>query len=226
MKALALALKENLTLKDFHLKCDYQSDYDNADKAIETLETIRLRNERLPNNITEIISNIAEKIYQSFEQKKQGHIDTSKQFSLESTESSLIATFPNACIKILEQLIKKDGISKEDVEALYNHVKKFDGTGVSGSRILISSLESKELESFFNLKERLSLTELFSATGVTKNLGSGEVEGRLPSNLHEMSKDGLIEIYKHLRGENKTPNPPCPVSHSRLSNDTPYNSRY
>ena len=125
----------------------------------------------------------------------------------------------------MEQLIKKDGISKEDVEALYNHVKKFDGTGVSGSRILISSLESEELESFFNLKNRLSLTELFSAKRVTKDLGSGEVEGRLPSNLNEMSKDGLIEIYKHLRGENKTPNPPRPTNHSQLSNDTPYNSR-
>ena len=218
MKALALALKENLALKDFHLKCDYQS-YDA--KAYEDLETIRLRNHQFPSNINEIISNIAEKIYQSFEQKKQDHINTSKQFSLDSTESSLIAISPNACIRILKELLKKDGISKEDSEALFNHVKKFDGTGVSGSRILISSLKSEELESFFNLKKRLPLTELFSVTGVTKNLGSQEGAGKLPSNLNEMSEDVLRKIYEHLMGENKTPNPPRPVGHSRLSNDPP-----
>lgn len=213
MKALALALKENTTLKDFHLKCDYTS-YDH--KAYEALETIRLRNEKFPSNTTEII---AEKIYQSFKQKKQGHIDTSKQVLLDSTESSLIAISPIACIRILKELLKKDGISKEDAEALFNHVKKFDGTGVSGSRILISSLKSEELESFFNLKNRLSLTELFSATGVTKNLGSKEVEGKLPSNLNEMSKDGLSAIFKQLSGDTH------PLNHSKLSKDPPSNSR-
>ena len=213
MKALALALKENVTLKDFHLKCDYTS-YDH--KAYEALETIRLRNEKFPSNITEII---AEKIYQSFEQKKQGHINISKQVLLDSTESSLIAISPNACIRILKELLKKDGISKEDAEALFNHIKEFDSTGVSGSRILISSLKSEELESFFNLKNRLSLTELFSAKGVTKNLGSKEVEGELPRSLHEMSRAGLNAIFKQLSGDNTHP-----LGHSKLS-DTPSNSR-
>ena len=58
-----------------------------------------------------------------------------------------------------------------------------------------------------------------------KKFGSGEVEERLPSNPKEMSIDGLIEIYKHLRGENKTPNPPRPTNHSQLSKDPPSNSR-
>ena len=51
MKALALGLKENLTLKDFYLECDYTS---HDHKAYEALETIRLRNEKFPSNITEI----------------------------------------------------------------------------------------------------------------------------------------------------------------------------
>ena len=155
----------------------------------------------------------------------QDHIAPPKPVLLDPIEKKLIAISPNACVEILKELLKKDGISKEDPEAIINHIKKFDGKGASGSRILISSLESKELESFFNLKERLSLADVFKVKGVTKDFGSGGVEGRLPSNLHEMSKDGLIEIYKHLRGENKTPNPPRPTNHSQLSKDPPSNSR-
>lgn|GEM_PF-3018322 len=214
MKALALALKENITLKDFHLKCDYTS-YDH--KSYEALETIRLRNEKFPSNITEII---AEKIYQSFEQKKQGHINTSKQPLLDSTESSLIAISPNSCIRILKELLKKDGISERDRETLFNHIKEFDSTGVSGSRILLSSLKSEELESFFNLENTLSLTELFSATGVTKNLGSKEVEEKLPSTLNEMGRRELSAIFKQLSGHNTHP-----LGHSILSNGPHSNSR-
>ncbi len=226
---LEYALKDNIILSELLLDDRIRSNH------LASINNLIIRNEELPGKIVE-------KIYQSFVQNEQahiapsepplltkimnfffngqGHIAPPKPVLLDPIERKLIAISPNACVEILKELLKKDGISKEDPEAIINHIKNFDGKGASGSRILISSLESKELESFFNLKERLSLADVFKVKGVTKDFGSGGVEGRLPSNLSEMGRDELSVIFKQLSGDTTHP-----LKHSKLSNDTPSNSR-
>ena len=203
---LEYALKDNIILSELRLDDNIRSN------NLASIKNLIIRNKELPGKIVE-------KIYQSFVQNEQAHIAPPKPVLLDPIERKLIAISPNACVEILKELLKKDGISKKDPEAIINHIKNFDGKGASGSRILISSLESKELESFFNLKERLSLADVFKVKGVTKDFGSGGVEGRLPSNLSEMSKDGLSAIFKQLSGDTH------PLNHSKLSNDPPSNSR-
>ena len=165
---LEYALKDNIILSELRLDDNIRSN------NLASIKNLIIRNKELPGKIVE-------KIYQSFVQNEQAHIAPSepplltkimnfffngqdhiappKPVLLDPIEKKLIAISPNACVEILKELLKKDGISKEDPEAIINHIKKFDGKGASGSRILISSLESKELESFFNLKERLSLAD-------------------------------------------------------------------
>ena len=233
-QALAEALKNNKTLKSLNLSGNQITDVGAQDLEYALKDNIILSELRLDDNIRsnnlasiknliirnkELPGKIVEKIYQSFVQNEQAHIAPPKPVLLDPIERKLIAISPNACVEILKELLKKDGISKKDPEAIINHIKNFDGKGASGSRILISSLESKELESFFNLKERLSLADVFKVKGVTKDFGSGGVEGRLPSNLSEMSKDGLSAIFKQLSGDTH------PLNHSKLSNDPPSNSR-
>ena len=232
-QALAEALKNNKTLKSLNLSGNQITDVGAQDLEYALKDNIILSELRLDDNIRsnnlasiknliirnkELPGKIVEKIYQSFVQNEQAHIAPPKPVLLDPIERKLIAISPNACVEILKELLKKDGISKKDPEAIINHIKNFDGKGASGSRILISSLESKELESFFNLKERLSLADVFKVKGVTKDFGSGGVEGRLPSNLSEMSKDGLSAIFKQLSGDTH------PLNHSKLSKDPPSNS--
>jgi len=139
--------KSNTTLYSLELTSSFFSD----EGLIKEIVDLTNRNQNFP-------FDIAKKLYQSFKQKqeKEGQDHSAPpEPMLDTVEKRLIATSPNACKLILEEFLEIDGIPKENPEALFNHIKEFDGKGGSGSRILISSLKSKKLESFFNLRERL-----------------------------------------------------------------------
>jgi len=140
-------IESNITLYSLELTLSFFSDAG----LIKEIEDLTDRNKSFP-------LNIAIKLSESFkqEQKKEGQDHSAPpEPMLDPLEKRLIAISPNACKLILEDFLKIDGISKENPQALFNHIIEFDGNGGSGSRILISSLESKELESFFNLTESL-----------------------------------------------------------------------